>query len=90
MTTTPGFPVPKRPAEARSARQSAWRGLPGYNVAFLDEVTKRMIRRTILKAVAIPGHQIPFASREMPLPTDGGRAASRSRRPFSGRTTCSR
>ncbi|MBC7358243.1 MAG: alpha-D-ribose 1-methylphosphonate 5-phosphate C-P-lyase PhnJ [Desulfacinum sp.] len=72
MTTTPGFPVPKRPAEARSARQSAWRGLPGYNVAFLDEMTKRMIRRTLLKAIAIPGHQIPFASREMPLPYGWG------------------
>ncbi len=26
-----------------------------------------MIRRSILKAVAIPGHQVPFGSREMPL-----------------------
>ncbi|MGY4827064.1 alpha-D-ribose 1-methylphosphonate 5-phosphate C-P-lyase PhnJ [Sphaerotilaceae bacterium SBD11-9] len=26
-----------------------------------------MIRRAILKAVAIPGHQVPFGSREMPL-----------------------
>ena len=26
-----------------------------------------MIRRTILKAVAVPGHQVPFGSREMPL-----------------------
>jgi alpha-D-ribose 1-methylphosphonate 5-phosphate C-P lyase len=39
----------------------------GYNFAFLDEQTKRMIRRTILKAVAIPGYQVPFGSREMPL-----------------------
>ena len=39
----------------------------GYNFAFLDEQTKRMLRRAILKAVAIPGHQIPFGSREMPL-----------------------
>src|SRR5580765_6615265 len=38
-----------------------------YNFAFLDEQTKRMIRRAILKAVAIPGYQIPFGSREMPL-----------------------
>ncbi len=42
-------------------------GDEGYNFAFLDEQTKRMIRRAILKAVAIPGHQIPFGSREMPL-----------------------
>jgi alpha-D-ribose 1-methylphosphonate 5-phosphate C-P lyase len=38
-----------------------------YNFAFFDEQTKRMIRRAILKAVAIPGYQVPFASREMPL-----------------------
>jgi alpha-D-ribose 1-methylphosphonate 5-phosphate C-P lyase len=44
----------------------------GYNFAYLDEQTKRMIRRAILKAVAIPGHQIPFASREMPLPYGWG------------------
>jgi len=46
--------------------------MEGYNFAYLDEQTKRMIRRAILKAVAIPGHQIPFASREMPLPYGWG------------------
>ena len=45
---------------------------PGYNFAYLDESTKRMIRRAILKAVAIPGHQIPFGAREMPLPYGWG------------------
>jgi len=44
----------------------------GYNFAYLDESTKRMIRRAILKAVAIPGHQVPFGSREMPLPYGWG------------------
>ncbi|MDB5316909.1 MAG: phnJ [Rhodospirillales bacterium] len=44
----------------------------GYNFAYLDEATKRMIRRAILKAVAIPGHQIPFGAREMPLPYGWG------------------
>jgi len=39
----------------------------GFNFAYLDEQTKRSIRRALLKAVAIPGHQIPFASREMPM-----------------------
>jgi len=39
----------------------------GYNFAYLDERTKRMVRRALLKAVAIPGHQVPFGSREMPL-----------------------
>ena len=46
--------------------------LEGYNFAYLDEQTKRMIRRSILKAVAIPGYQVPFASREMPLPYGWG------------------
>jgi len=43
-------------------------GATGYNFGYLDENTKRMIRRALLKAVAIPGHQVPFGSREMPLP----------------------
>lgn len=38
-----------------------------FNFAYLDEQTKRMIRRALLKAVAIPGYQVPFGSREMPL-----------------------
>ena len=45
---------------------------PGYNFAYLDEGTKRMIRRALLKAVAIPGYQVPFASREMPMPYGWG------------------
>ncbi len=43
-----------------------------YNFAYLDEQTKRMIRRAILKAVAIPGYQVPFAAREMPMPYGWG------------------
>lgn len=46
--------------------------MQGYNYAYLDEQTKAMIRRAILKAVAIPGHQVPFGSREMPLPYGWG------------------
>ena len=38
-----------------------------YNFGFLDERTKKMIRRAMLKAVAIPGYQVPFGSREMPF-----------------------
>ncbi|RUL76080.1 alpha-D-ribose 1-methylphosphonate 5-phosphate C-P-lyase PhnJ [Dyella choica] len=45
---------------------------PRYNFAFLDEDTKRMLRRALLKAVAIPGYQVPFGSREMPLPYGWG------------------
>ena len=43
-----------------------------YNFAYLDEQTKRMIRRAILKSLAIPGYQVPFASREMPMPYGWG------------------
>lgn len=43
-----------------------------YNYAYLDESTKRMLRRALLKAVAIPGYQVPFGSREMPLPYGWG------------------
>jgi alpha-D-ribose 1-methylphosphonate 5-phosphate C-P lyase len=43
-----------------SARQAHH---PGY----LDEGTKRELRRAMFKAVAIPGHQVPYASREMPI-----------------------
>lgn len=54
-------------AEARAATRESQ-----YNFAYLDERTKRMIRRAILKAVAIPGYQVPFGSREMPLPYGWG------------------
>jgi alpha-D-ribose 1-methylphosphonate 5-phosphate C-P lyase len=39
----------------------------GHRFAFLDETTKREIRRKTLKAVAIPGYQVPFGSRELPI-----------------------
>lgn len=35
--------------------------------ALFDEGSKKEIRRAILKGVAIPGYQVPFASREMPI-----------------------
>lgn len=43
-----------------------------YNFAYLDEQTKRMIRRALLKGIAVPGYQVPFASREMPMPYGWG------------------
>lgn len=46
--------------------------LKGYNYAYLDENTKRMLRRTLLKATAIPGYQVPFGGREMPIPYGWG------------------
>ena len=38
-----------------------------YNFAFIDEGAKREVRRALLKAVALPGHQVPFASPELPI-----------------------
>jgi alpha-D-ribose 1-methylphosphonate 5-phosphate C-P lyase len=38
-----------------------------YNFAFLDETSKREIRRAIIKAISIPGYQVPFGSRELPI-----------------------
>lgn len=37
------------------------------NFGLLDEYSKREIRRAILTAVAVPGYQVPFGSREMPV-----------------------
>ncbi len=34
---------------------------------FFDEDAKKEIRRAMLKAVALPGYTVPFASREMPI-----------------------
>lgn len=35
--------------------------------AYLDETSKRAVRRATLKALAVPGWQVPFVSREMPV-----------------------
>ncbi|WP_458700064.1 alpha-D-ribose 1-methylphosphonate 5-phosphate C-P-lyase PhnJ [Sulfurospirillum sp. 1307] len=35
--------------------------------AFLDEDAKKEIRKATLKAIAIPGYQVSFASRELPI-----------------------
>lgn len=38
-----------------------------YNFGFLDEHAKKEVRRSTLKAVALPGYQVPYSSREMPM-----------------------
>jgi alpha-D-ribose 1-methylphosphonate 5-phosphate C-P lyase len=38
-----------------------------YSYAFLDAYAKRELRRKILKAIALPGYQVPYASRELPI-----------------------
>lgn len=59
--------IPDQSVPQTSSTQSSSNPDPGFNFAYLDEQTKRSIRRALLKAVAIPGHQIPFSSREMPM-----------------------
>lgn len=39
----------------------------GYSYGFLDLFAKRELRRRTLKAIAIPGYQVPYASRELPI-----------------------
>ena len=53
-----------------------------HNYAFIDEATKREIRRKLLKAIAIPGYQVPYSSPEMPIARGWGM-------PFEGRFMCS-
>lgn len=38
-----------------------------HSYAFLDQSAKRELRRKILKAIALPGYQVPYASREVPM-----------------------
>jgi len=40
---------------------------PSKHFGFLDEYAKKEIRRSTLKAIAIPGYQVPYSSREMPM-----------------------
>ncbi|MEA3468729.1 MAG: alpha-D-ribose 1-methylphosphonate 5-phosphate C-P-lyase PhnJ [Thermodesulfobacteriota bacterium] len=39
----------------------------GYPFGFLDEYAKKEVRRSVLKAIALPGYQVPYSSREMPM-----------------------
>ncbi|CAN5702585.1 alpha-D-ribose 1-methylphosphonate 5-phosphate C-P-lyase PhnJ [soil metagenome] len=58
MTTV--APTPTALAELVEDRGPGQAGL-------LDEYSKREIRRAVLTAVAVPGYQVPFGSREMPV-----------------------
>jgi alpha-D-ribose 1-methylphosphonate 5-phosphate C-P lyase len=64
--------APQLPANFMSSTHTSTVTDGEFNFAYLDERTKRMIRRAILKAVAVPGYQVPFGSREMPLPYGWG------------------
>lgn len=59
-----------------------------YNFAFLDEGTKREIRRKILKALAIPGYQVPFASRDLPIAKGWGTGGLQLTLSVIGRRDC--
>ncbi len=61
MTAVTPIPVDETPVSTSGET------LPGYNYAFLDELSKKAIRRATLKAVCIPGYQVPFGSRELPI-----------------------
>lgn len=39
----------------------------GYSFGLLDQHAKREIRRACFKALCIPGYQVPFSSRELPM-----------------------
>jgi alpha-D-ribose 1-methylphosphonate 5-phosphate C-P lyase len=41
--------------------------ISGYPFGFLDEYAKKEVRRSVLKAIALPGYQVPYSSREMPM-----------------------
>ena len=41
-------------------------GAPAARDIF-DELSKRAVRRALLTAIAVPGYQVPFSSREMPV-----------------------
>lgn len=43
------------------------RNMTTETFAYLDEDSKRSVRRTILKALAVPGYQVPFIAPEMPI-----------------------
>ena len=55
-----------------------------YNFAFFDEGSKREIRRASLKAICIPGYQVPFASWSCRSPEAENRRASAES--FAGRS----
>ncbi len=69
---------------------SGAREASAYNFAYLDEQTKRMIRRGLLKAVAIPGYQVPFGGREMPAADGWGTGGMQLTAAILVRTMCSR
>ncbi len=54
---------------------------------FLDPSAKREMRRKILKAIAVPGCQMPYASREVPMARGWGTGGLQVARTLVDRAT---
>ncbi len=76
MTLVPAVSSPATAApattvtpQATTPPQATLRSLAGPDRpgGVLDEYSRREIRRAVLTAVAVPGYQVPFGSREMPV-----------------------
>ena len=52
----------------------AWQPM---SYGFLDASAKRELRRKMLKAIAVPGCQMPYASREVPMARGWGTVGCR-------------
>ncbi|MEM7338681.1 MAG: alpha-D-ribose 1-methylphosphonate 5-phosphate C-P-lyase PhnJ [Actinomycetota bacterium] len=65
-----GVATAERPSTDATSAVAAAAGADGLGdgrVKILDEASKREVRRAVLSAVAVPGYQVPFGSREMPV-----------------------
>jgi alpha-D-ribose 1-methylphosphonate 5-phosphate C-P lyase len=60
MSDTPTLTPATALSQLSHARQD-------YAYGFLDDFAKRELRRRTLKAICVPGYQVPYASRELPI-----------------------
>lgn len=60
-------PQTNPPIDQQPASVGTQNSHQNYQFGFLDNFAKKEIRRSLLKAVSIPGYQVPYASREMPI-----------------------
>ena len=61
---------------------------PARGQTVLDDDAKREIRRAVLTAVAVPGYQVPFGSREMPVARGWGSGGLQITLALAGRGDC--
>jgi alpha-D-ribose 1-methylphosphonate 5-phosphate C-P lyase len=61
---------------------------PARAQTVLDDDAKREIRRAVLTAVAIPGYQVPFGSREMPVARGWGSGGLQITLALAGSADC--